>query len=87
MNSCRLRRTRSEENKTWSVLQEMHTALVALTRYDANDIVANSRKNPFEAWRRLQERYDPTTGGTKTKPSVHDHFSGTVLSSRTPSGS
>ena len=35
------------------VLQEMHTALMALTSYDANDIVANSRKNPLEAWRRL----------------------------------
>ena len=27
--------------------------------------IANSRKNPFEAWRRLQKRYDPTTGGRK----------------------
>ena len=34
------------------VLQQMHTALMALTIYDANDIVANSQK-----------RYDPTTGG------------------------
>ena len=25
-------------------------------------MVANSRKNPLEAWRRLQKRYDPTTG-------------------------
>ena len=30
-----------------------------------NDIVANSRKNPLEAWRRLQKRHDPTTGGRK----------------------
>ena len=45
------------------VLQQMHTALMALTSYEANDIVANSRKNPLEAWRRLQKRYDPTTGG------------------------
>ena len=42
------------------VLQQMHTALVDLTRCEANDIVANSRKNP---WRRLQKRYDLTTGG------------------------
>ena len=28
-------------------------------------IVANSRKNPLEAWRGLQKRYDPTTGGRK----------------------
>ena len=47
------------------VLQEMHTALMALTSYEPNDIVANSRKNPLEAWRRLQKRYDPTTGGRK----------------------
>ena len=38
---------------------------MALTSYEANDIVANSRKNPLEAWRRLQKRYDPTTGGRK----------------------
>ena len=47
------------------VLQQMHTALVALTGHEANDIVANSRKNPLEVWRRLQKRYDPTTGGRK----------------------
>ena len=47
------------------VLQHMHTALMALTSCEANDIVANSRKNPLEAWRRLQKRYDPTTGGRK----------------------
>ena len=27
--------------------------------------VANLRKNPLEAWRRLLRRYDPTTGGRK----------------------
>ena len=47
------------------VLQQMHTALMALTSYEANDIVANSRKNALEAWRRLQKRYDATTGGRK----------------------
>ena len=47
------------------VLQQMHTALRTLTRYEANDIVANSRKNPLEAWRGLQKRYDPTTGGRR----------------------
>ena len=31
------------------VLQQMHTALVALTSFEANDIVANSRKNPLDA--------------------------------------
>ena len=38
---------------------------MALTSFEANDIVATSRKNPSEAWRRLQKRYDPTTGGRK----------------------
>ena len=47
------------------VLQLMYTALMALTSYEANDILANSRKNPLEAWRRLQKRFDPTTGGRK----------------------
>ena len=45
----------------------MHITLTAVTSYEANDIVANSRKNPLEAWRRLQKRYDPTTGGRKRK--------------------
>ena len=47
------------------VLQQLHTALMALTSYEPNDLFANSRKNPLEAWRRLQKRYDPTTGGRK----------------------
>ena len=47
------------------VPKQMHTALVALTNYEANDIVANSRKKSLEAWRRLQKRYDPTTVGRK----------------------
>ena len=37
------------------VLQQMHTALMALSSYEANDTVANSRKNLLEAWRRLQK--------------------------------
>ena len=48
------------------VLQQMHTALMAPTSCEANDMVSNSRKNPLEAWRRLQKRYDPTS---------HAHFS------------
>ena len=47
------------------VLQQMHMTFMALTGYEPNDIVANSRKNPLEARRRLQKRYDPTTGGRK----------------------
>ena len=34
------------------VLQQMHTELMALTSCETNDIVANSRKDPLEAWRR-----------------------------------
>ena len=47
------------------VLHQMHTTLMALTTYQVNDRVANTRKKPLEAWRRLQKRYDPTTGGRK----------------------
>ena len=47
------------------ILQQMHTMLTDLTSGEANDIVANSRKNPLEVWRRLQKRYDPTAGGRK----------------------
>ena len=47
------------------VLQQMHTALMFLTSYEANDIVAKSRKNPLEALRRLRKRYDPMTGARK----------------------
>ena len=47
------------------VLQQMHTAHMALTSYEANGIVAHSRKNPLGAWRRLQKRCDPTTRGRK----------------------
>ena len=48
-----------------SVLQQMHAELMALTSCGANYIAATSRKNPLEAWRRLQKRCDPTTGGRK----------------------
>ena len=41
------------------VLQQIRTALVALTSYEPNDVVANSRMDPLEAWRRLQKRHDP----------------------------
>ena len=46
------------------ILQQMHTMLTDFTSGDAND-VAESRKKPLEAWRRLQKRYDPTKGGRK----------------------
>ena len=47
------------------ILQQTHTMLSDLTSGEANDIVANSRKNPLEVWRRLQKKYDPTTGRRK----------------------
>ena len=49
------------ELKLW----QMNTALMTLTTYEANDIVVNSRKSSKETWRRLQKRYDSTTGGRK----------------------
>ena len=36
--------------QTWNFVQQMHAALMALTSYEANGIVANSRKNPL-VWR------------------------------------
>ena len=45
-------------------LADAHNAY-GITSGEANDIVANSRKNPLEALQRLQKRYDPTTGGRK----------------------
>ena len=47
------------------VLKHMHEMLRSRTSQEANDIVANSQKNPLEAWRRLHERFDPTAGGRK----------------------
>ena len=70
--------------QTLDVLQQMHTALMALTSC-VNDIVANSRKNPLEAWRRLQnDMIRRQEEGNE--PSANDHFSWTVLSSGTSIG-
>ena len=52
-----------DEQNLEFILQQMHTALMALTSYEANDIVAMSRKKPLEAQWRLQKRHDPPTGG------------------------
>ena len=65
------------------ILQQMYTILVDLTSGEANEMVDNSRKNPMEAWRRLQERKDPTAG---EEHPWHNHFSGTLFSPGTPSG-
>ena len=61
------------------VLQQIHTALMALTGYHSNDIVANPPEEPVGGWRRLQKRCDPTDWRKNTKPSADDHFSWTVL--------
>ena len=52
------------------VLQQIHTALMALTGYHSNDIVANPRKNPLEGGedcrndviRRLEEEHETFCG-------------------------
>ena len=52
--------------QTWSLCCSRCTQHSWLSRVcEANDTVANSRKNPLEAWRRLQKRYDPAGGGRK----------------------
>ena len=65
------------------VLQQMHTALMALTSYEANYIGTNLHKSPLEARRRLQKRYDPTTAGRK-RNLLRTIIS--LLSSGTPGG-
>ena len=67
------------------ILQQMYTMLTDLTSGEANDIVANSRKNPLEAWRRLQKIrcYKRREEG---KPSSQYRFSGTMLYSGTQRG-
>ena len=47
------------------ILQQMHTVLTDITIGEAKDIIANSRKNPLETWRRLQKRPDSKAGGRK----------------------
>ena len=47
------------------VLQQMHEMLRTRTSQEASGIIANSRKDPLEAWRRPHERYDPTAVGSK----------------------
>ena len=47
------------------ILQHMHETLLTCTSQEANDTVANSRKNPLEACRRQHERYDLIGEGRK----------------------
>ena len=63
------------------VLQQMHTALMPLTSYEAIDIVANSRKNPLVGGTAETAEAILSDDSRKgTKPSAHDHFSWTMLS-------
>ncbi|CAK0855964.1 unnamed protein product [Prorocentrum cordatum] len=48
-----------------AITHQLFTALIQLTEGESLNIVKNSKKNPYEAWRRLQKRFDPATGGRK----------------------
>ena len=56
------------------------------TSCESNAIVANSRKKRLEALRRLQNRFDPTTGGRKRNLLRTIIFLEKVLSSGTSCG-
>ena len=60
------------------VLQQMHTALMAFTRWETNDIVSNSRKNPLEVWRRLRKTLRPDDRRERVELATHDHVSCTI---------
>ena len=51
-SSCRLGNMWKEVQNLEFVLQQVHTALMARTFYEANDIVANARQSPLKAWQR-----------------------------------
>ena len=53
------------------ILQQRHTVLTDITIGEAKDIVANSRKNTLETWRRLQKRPDSTARRKEEKPSSY----------------
>ena len=65
------------------VLLQMYTALMALASYEANDIVANSRKNTLEAWRRLRTIWSDDRR-KKGERASHAICPGKVLSVGTP---
>ena len=44
---------------------QLNTVLTQLTEREPFDIVQNCGKSGLEAWRRLNRRYDPSTGGRK----------------------
>ena len=56
----------TDECKIWSLCYSRYTQHSSpLTSYEANDIVAKSRKNALETGRRLQKQYDSMTGRRK----------------------
>ena len=65
-SSCRRTRTRTEECKTWSLCRSRCTQHSWLSRVMRRTTLSPTRgRIPLEAWRRLQKRYDPKTGGRK----------------------
>ena len=64
----------------------MHTALMVLTSYEANDTVAKLAEEPIGGVAEAAEETRSYNRRKDEKPSSHDHFSGTWLSSGTPSG-
>ena len=56
------------------VLQQMHTALMALTSCEALDIVANSRKNSVGGMAKTAESSRPDDRRKKAARASHDHF-------------
>ena len=66
------------------VLQQMHTALMALTSYDGERHCCQLAEESVGGMAETAERCD-LPQEEEEKLSSHDHFSGTLLSSRTPS--
>ena len=59
------------------VLQQIQTALIALTSYEADDIVVNSQKIPVGGMAKTAETIRSDDRRKETKPSANDHFSWT----------
>ena len=60
------------------ILEQMHTVLTDLTSGEANDIVANSRKNPLGGVATTAEEIPSYNRREEEKPSSHYRFSGTM---------
>ena len=64
----------------------MHTAFMDRTSYEANDLVAKLAEESAGGMAETAEAIGFDDRRKETKPSAHDHFSWTMLSSGTPSG-